>query len=497
MSLFSRIFGRPGESWEKVENWQDRAIREELRLLRARLRRGPHGTLDSASFKSRDRFARAQARKALKDIRKALAEKRPKPLQKHLLAARYRPSPILDRLIPGRRAGWRSIVRRPERKAPLSVNLNDFSFLSNPDHALASIKAIGELEMRELRANIHFDDEYCLDAGAYLVLAEVWPTMARIFSGGRMSQPIQKVLSATGVGRHNKMKLQAADKSLREEGKHSDVWAFPLQRRRPALTSTSNTVHLDPQTREEAADRFCSAVNEWLGVDEIDQELTDVGKGWIAQIIGELLCNAERHSRGNSDDGDWSTTAFMVRRAENGSAALRCYMAFLSVGRSFAESLVDAAPDVRDALEAYVRKHWASGISAHTLSTVFALQDTITCDPAARESRSGGTGLQDVLEFVDMLGGTAAEGKEPRVTIVSGNSCIKLKPPYMRGRRNGASDQPRLLWCNMTNSSDDPPDSETVYDLSEHFAGTLVSVAFTLDPDYLAQQVESGNDKND
>ncbi|HEX7782133.1 MAG TPA: hypothetical protein VF509_04950 [Sphingobium sp.] len=391
------------------------------------------------------------------------------------------------------------MLKRRQSKSIPALSLKQFSFLDDPQGTLRALRQIGEIECEASAAALHFDDDFCLDAGAYLVLAEIWPQMARIFTGGRMRRPVQKVLDAIGVGRHNKMTLPGLldDEEYLLNGKHADVWAFPLQRRRPALTSTSHDVHIEPQTREKATDKFCSTVNDWLGVPEIDRELTVAGKGWIGGIIGELLCNAERHSRAASVDGDWSVTAFMVKRTENGEDVFRCHLAFLSVGRSFAESLTDAASDVRQFLDQYVTRHWQSSQSADTLATLFALQDMVTCDPEARNIRSGGTGLMDVLDLVAMLGGTTQPGREPRVTIISGRSCIQLRPPYIQGVRRDSDTSPRVMWCNEANSQEMPPDGTIAFDLEEHFAGTVVSVAFTLDPVYLADESETEDGSND
>lgn len=462
-------------------------VREFARQMRARLRKV------SGAPSWADKVARQKSREAMKGKRR----ERPRQLEKQVLVARYGPSPIMDALMPRRSARWIDIMRRQKKRDVETVSLEKFSFLDNADETLKALKKIAEIEGRELYAILNFEDDYCLDAGAFLVLADIWPRMAPIFAGGKMGRPIQKVLSATGVSRNNNMSMVALGNERAADGTllaHSDVWAFPLQRRRPALSSRSLTVHLDPQAREMAAGRFCDAVNDWLGIPEIDQELTVNGRAWLASIIGELLCNAERHSQPASDDGDWSTTAFMVRREENGIASLKCYIAFLSVGRSFAESMSDAAADVSQQLKEYQAKHKKCGVSQDTLATVFALQDTITCDPSASENRSGGTGLQDVLEFVDLLGGTTCG--DACVTIVSGRSCIQLTAPYIPGKRRDDL-QPRLQWCNEGNTSEIPPDRNVVYDLTEHFAGALVSVAFTLDPDYLAASVESGDDAND
>ncbi|MEH3103699.1 MAG: hypothetical protein PGN12_07310 [Sphingomonas phyllosphaerae] len=388
-------------------------------------------------------------------------------------------------------------MRRDQLLHPNSIEVHNFSFLTHPNETLAALKKIGEFESRELRAVINFRDPHCLDAGSFLVLAEVWPRMAPVFVGGHMARSIQRVLSATGVSRNNRMRMRGVPGDGKEQGeKVADVWPFPLQRRRPALSSRSATVHLDPQAREIACGRFCDAVDDWLGVPEIDQQLTFEGKGWLASIIGELLDNAERHSQPGSNDGDWSTTAFMVRRTIDGKAVLKCYIAFLSVGRSFADSLEDAASDVRESLKEYVDRHAGCGLSPASLATVYALQDTITCDPAAREARSGGTGLQDVLTFVHALAGDGPASADSRVTIVSGKTCIALTSDYIPGARRGEK-QPRLQWCNKDNTSESPPDRAVVCDLVERFAGTLVSVAFTLDPEYLAATVEIDEHAND
>jgi hypothetical protein len=421
---------------------------------------------------------------------------------KMLLATKYRTSPILDGLVPKRKDRWVAPIRRTSSSPEPSLSLEGFSFLDYPNETLKALRELGRIEGEALSARLHFDDNFCLDAGAYLVLAEIWPAMAKIFGGGRMKRPVQKVLDAIGVGHHNRMQFPAIhnDPEFLINGRHADVWAFPLQRRRPALSSQSEGVHLEPQTREKASDRFCEAVNDWLGVPEIDRELTTNGKGWIAGIIGELLCNAERHSQAGSDDGDWSVAGFMVKRSdgeEGGEEVYRCFLAFLSVGRSFAESLGDAAADVSAILNDYISTHWQSAQSPETLATVFALQDMVTCDPEARRSETGGTGLMEVLDMVGMLGGTKHPGREPKVTIVSGRSCIMLREPYMRGVRRTGPRDPRVQWCNAENDRSLPPDSNVVFDLEEHFAGTLVSVAFTLDPDYLARESEEDHGSDD
>ena len=450
------------------------ALRVAMGELRRALRRGAASPGDTTAEKlNRRRFARNKVQERFKRLRRKPAGSLPKPL----LIAKYRPSPILDGLLPDRARRWIRILDRRPVTPPEEVRLEGFSFFENPDTTFEGLKRIAELEASEVVAHVHFQDDFCIDIGPYLVLAEAWPAMAPVFGSGRMMPPLQKVIRAVGLHRQFGMTLRAATDE-------KDIWAYPLQRRRPANSSSSDNLQLEPQRRERVADGLCNAIDSWLDQPKIRQELTLEGRAWIANIVGELLDNAERHSHAPDKDGDWSIAAFMARRTEAGEDVFRCYLGFLSVGSSIAESLQTAAPRVKTDLGRYCAKHSDSGITRETLSTLFALQDGITRDPLADAADRGGYGLQEVLEMVSILGHSTKPGREPRVTIISGTSCIRLRPPYVKGERMGGADSPRVLWCNAENSSNCRPDAEFVYDLRERLAGTVISVAFTLDPDY-------------
>ncbi len=434
-----------------------------------------------AERRNRFRFARRKTQQLLRLIRK-----RPGVLlNKPLLAAPFRPSPLLDGLLQNRRELWRPARTRIRPKVMTEVRLDVFSFLDDPETTMQALKRIAQSECEDLEAQIHFPDGFCTDIAPYLVLSELWPSMAPVFRGGHMSVPTQKVVEAVGLRRALDIRLQGVTNL-------QDIWAFPLQRRRPADTSTSIDRDLEPQSREKVADRFCDAVDVWLGRPEIRRELTPEGRAWITSIIGELLDNAERHARPLTKDGDWSTAAFLARRVEGSETVYRCYMAFLSVGDTIGDSLRTCAPRVGQELERYCNMHETltrRGQSRDTLRTLFALQDGVTRDAVADNDDRGGVGFQEVMQFVNELGGTSKQGHEPRITIVSGSSCITLRPPYILGHRKGDPSNPRVIWFNPENSPTVPPDRSHVFDLSERFSGTIISVAFTLDPDYLNAKV--------
>jgi hypothetical protein len=461
---------------------QEILVREHLRIYRASLRKNFRG---SESAVDAERHARHLSRQSLKRIR----TRRIPITEKAVLTAKFRPSAILDELFPDRKRIWQPILRRIRNSPNARVSLEQFSFLHDPAKTLESLREIGSLESREIRATLDFNDERCIDIGAFLVLSEFWPAMAPIYNGGRMAPSVQKVLRAVGLHRPLSM-------SLRHTGSNSDVWAFPLQRRRPAGSSRSVRQHLEPQKRERVADGLVAAINEWVGQPPMDMELTDEGRAWISNIAGELLDNAERHSH-RGGDGDWSITAFMERTESECGDRFLCHLAFLSVGDTISDSLSSAAPHITAALDQYTRRHAGTGLATETLRTIFALQDGVTRDPAAASERRGGTGFQEVFDLVHTLGGTAKAGLEARIAILSGRACILMRHPYIKGEKRGGEDSPRELWFNGTNDHRIAPDPSFVFDLPYRLAGTLITMAFTLDPEYLNSATDSDEDCDD
>lgn len=443
---------------------------------------------NSAVKVAANRFAKRKAR----ELKKLSLKRRTWSISKNILLKKVTPSPILDGLDVDRVGKWKPLVARKFRRELSRVEIRNFNFLDDPALAIKQLLVIADAECNQIHCCIDFMDSHCLDVGAYLVLAEIWPQLAKVFRGGKMPLAVQKVLSAI----HLDQELGIGLPGVRD---HSDVWAFPIRHRRPRGTTVSPTALLQPQEREKVADEFCDLFDKWLEVacrekqkdGELSWELSPEGRSLIARMSGELLDNAERHSVPGSSDGDWSTTAFMAARdGADGQRELRCYFAFLSTGLSISEAMSHAPEALLKAAERYLAQFGVSGPSRDTLLTVLALQDAITSDVNARINGRGGTGLQDVLELVSDLGAASQPGADVRVTIVSGKSCVRLRYPNLLGSRDNSGR--RVQWCNPWNDPTRPPDRSVAFDLPAHFAGTLVSVGFTLDPRlFVAEDLDS------
>lgn len=217
------------------------------------------------------------------------------------------------------------------------------------------------------------------------------------------------------------------------------------------------------------------------------------------KLVTETLNNAERHGDllEHQNDGDWIVAGFMARRVDGNQEYYRCHLAFLSTGTTISETIQTTPEPTKSKLDEYVAKHRRQvGTKAHAAehrSTVFALQDGVTRSETAVNEKRNGTGFQDILEFYSDLAAHGAKQSNASMAIVSGRTCILCNAPYMHGVRKDGEDSEREMWFNETNTQDLPPECSNVIELDRCLKGTLISMAFTLDLDYLERTVERAN----
>jgi hypothetical protein len=446
----------------------------------------PHGIGRGTTSErmNRKRFAQGQIRRWLKK-KGLLRTKRPLAgLTSNVLTSRFRANAISDAMVPARRTNWKQIARRD--RVPETIEIKNFSFIDNPDETLQRLCQIIECEGRSLEAYVNFNDEQVMDIGPYLVLAEIWQGHAPVFAGGRMPIPVQRIIEAVRLRRALRM---APFPSVRA-GTSSGVWALPVWRRPVAIGPTTVERALGPQSREKVTDDFCDWIDRCLGVFEINQELTGDGRAWLANMISELLDNAERHSSLENGEGNWSVTGFMARQ-KSITVTNVLSMAIVSVGRTISQSLETASQDITDRLNDYCQRHSMNGISREALRTVVALQDYVTRVKNASENSRGGIGFQEVIDFANEFGDNQTDEQKPRITVLSGDTCIQIGTPYMKGVRVLQPRQPRELWFNPENSPLHPPSTKHVYTLRNRFPGTLISIRLNLNPQALQGSVRA------
>jgi len=464
---------------------QEKVLRADRKALRK------NWNVNSLSANSKARVNRAIQGIVRKKNKLKIYKKRLDIEEQILILRDMRPSVLMDRLYPERtkKNGWKRLLDRDLEDKDQEINLENFSFLADPQETITNLRKIARAEALAPGTKLNFMDSYCLDVCPFMLLVECWDEILPIFEGGRMDFPMQKVLASVGI--HEAMGI-----GLNGVNNFNDVWSFPLTRRREEGSTKSKQPYLDAQTREIATDRFCSALDAWLSRPEIGLELNRVGNGWVKGLLGEVLENAERHSDGNREDGSWSVSGFMARRKRRNTNEwdYHAHIGIVSIGDTFSESLERASTSQKEKINNYVSemKKKKAPQSDETLRTLAALQDGVTCYASADEDGRGGYGLMEMLDMVCILGGTESANLRPKVTIISGGSCIKLSYPYIRGMRTEGTKDPREQWFNKANTAAEPPDEQFVFDVDPGLPGTIISIGFVLDPAYFNRVVFAG-----
>lgn len=410
------------------------------------------------------------------------------------LTFRYRQSAILDHINPNREERFEtSVLQRKRRRGNATIELKNMSFTHNPKETMNRLGSLVDAECEALGINVDFHDAYCLDVGPYLLLSVIKRAMPEMFLGGEISSPMSKVMKALELDQELGIWVPTV------ESQFSDVFPFPVHRRRPSGSSTSKTRYTDQtQAHERVAGNLQSAIDNWLGI-TANQKLNARGRRNVLRLVTETLDNAERHGDlfVNEDDADWIVAGFMARRQADNHDYYRCHLAFLSTGTTIGETIATTPEPTQTRMSEYVQRHrrivGTRNHSEEHLRTVFALQDGVTRSEIATREKRNGTGIQDILEFYSDLAAGGAEQANASLAIISGKTCVLCNSPYMHGVRQDGEMSERELWFNEPNQPGVPPDAKNIIELDRCLKGTLISMAFTLDVDYLERTVDRAN----
>ncbi len=407
-------------------------------------------------------------------------------IETEVLIAKFKASVIMDGFLHNRHQLWQPMARRLRSRKTTNITVEDFSFLHNPVATANVLAKIARAEAECLSVDVDYEDPYCMDLGPWLVLAAMRPDMAPVFDGGKISNPMSKIVQALKLNEALRIDVEPV------WSKEKDIWALPLRMRRPAGKTDSPTVQLDPQTKEKVGTELCELISQWLG-EVSEQRLTRGGRKLVMTIVGECCDNAERYSDPTlPDDGDWIISGFMAKRGDSLNPTFRCHLALLSIGSSISETMLNAKGPIKVGMEEYVSRHRHSlagcDVPDAHLRTIYALQDTVTSDDTAYEENRGGTGFGEIIFFFGDLAGIEDDQSEAKMAVISGRTCLHIGFPDCR---SGVphSGQKRTIWLNDNDSEYDPPRSLNLFELENDFRGTLVTMGFTLDKDYLENSI--------
>lgn len=407
-----------------------------------------------------------------------LRERRP-----DLFYAKYKANLILDSLCPDRERKW---INPSARKRTEFFKFHRFSFVDEPNETMHMLHDIASAECDARAAKLDFGDIQIPDIAPYVVWGLMSKDMAPFLIGGKMTISVQKVIEAVNLRQFMMMNEFTGLKD------NKDVWAFPLRQRNPG-TPTAIPAHAIGFSK--VADELVDTVDEWLSALPTPFTLTKQAKSHVNKIVTEILENAERHSRPDRKDGDWYVAGFMARRAIDGESGQQdfrhdCHIAIVNLGATIADNILNSSNrEMKQDLDSYIRRHrTGSSQSDNALATLYAMQDGVSSLPEG----AAGKGMMDMVEFTNTLGHMEDQERLPKITVISGRSCIRFAAPYNRYLRDKKSPK-RLQPFNAQNRLDFPPDVNYVFDLDFAFPGTIVALRFSLDHTTLKRRINAGD----
>lgn len=366
------------------------------------------------------------------------------------------------------------------------IELKEFSLISNPTESLEMLALVASAVKDKHDFFVDFTDHYCKDIGAYVLFALMrqggdW----RGSKGGKMSTPVGKVLRKLGFTQLANMSLPRAS--------DDDVWPIKLEIQLAAAEDENRG--LLGSKEEKSAVRLAENISGWLK--PFNAELTREGKARFMNFYAEVVDNA-RHAGIKFREkrvGRWAVGGFMARRHDPAGEEYWCHLAFMTAGSTIAESLLRPRDtEVKNKITKYAKQHVKKYKSQdlNALISVAAIQDGISSDKLRREG--GGTGIGTLLSNLGFLAGNNSGKKSVRITIISGDSCVLLHPPYnsLEGLPGSASQ-----WFNSTNTEKIAPDPKHVMKLPFSVPGTIITLKFMLDAKEVMQAASQNRDQED
>lgn len=429
--------------------------------------------------------AKRGAKKHLKKIKRIISLARKNKNYARVKNIEKVESDLLKSLCPERDQTWVKFSKR--RNVEKIIKLENFSFIDMPAQTIESLGEIAKAETVTLNTNIHFSDMHCLDIAPYMVLALMRKDMAPIITGGKVKPLLYDVFKAVdllGPLKINPLNVPSYDQVL----------PFQIKSRRPQGTSSNVGLITSETTEEKVAEQFSDTFNDWLRQLNPPLELTDRAYVDVNTIFGELLDNATRHSDLKSFDGAWHIAGFMERVQagvpENPTDAdmYICHFAVISLGNTIYESLQIAPEEIKSSITRYCLKvnqqlpKRQEPFTDENLWTVCSIQDGISRAPNADGAKGGFGLMSSLVSLMNAFGIQEVLENAPKMTIVSGSSCIMIKLPY---NRYTEIDGKRSLAFNADNNLDKPPDANHVLSLPRRFPGTLITVRFVMDGGHL------------
>ncbi|MBA3342483.1 MAG: hypothetical protein H0T48_11700 [Gemmatimonadaceae bacterium] len=363
-----------------------------------------------------------------------------------------------------------------------------FSFIEDPDNAIEAVTQFASLIHGGRVGTVSIDQhkctqiDLCAEAVTSALAVEARERLKVRFRGILPADEQQRaIIIASGLPRHLGVNLP----------EQSDFLTFGLvhgRRRKESAYESSE--------RELVSTSLTEYVNQCVG--RYRRRLMPRAEEFIASIVGEVIGNAEDHSR----QPNWWAAAYLHHQADSGFGD--CHITLFNFGQTVFESLqyLPQKSLLRTQIESLVGTHQKRGLfhkdwTPENLWTLYALQEGVSRFNTGKAMLASdrGQGTADMIEFFQRLGQSEAAVAKPKMCFVSGKTHVVFDGNYTMERRETSSGtRRRILAFNKENDLGQKPDFRAVRPLNHYFPGTLISLRFYLDADHLKKIGDTTDD---
>lgn len=361
-----------------------------------------------------------------------------------------------------------------------------FSLIENPDETLEildlTLEAARDRKIRELYLNHSACQELDLAASAVMDIiimsgTKSWRHRKRPHLHGRYStnSEVNEILRVTGIIKHIKHPDSDVSDDIRKKYKIFELYRGKKREAEAFQSSDAERVTTD----------LTGFFNDLLSTK--GYSLTPSGQNHIANLISEVLDNAEQHS----GTTEWYVMGYMSQETRELG---RCYIVIFDFGESIYKSLSAANLNIKlkSHIDALIDRHTKKGFfefkdkwSHENLWTLFALQEGISRYNIGNVQTDRGHGTVNMIEFFLKLGQSVNNKHVSKMALLSGNTYILFDGKYSLQNVDIDNEKRQVIAFNKVNSLEEKPDENYVRQLKHRFPGTLISMSFVLDKKYL------------
>lgn len=349
-----------------------------------------------------------------------------------------------------------------------------FSLITNPEKSIQTLKKIFTAIQNEKVQELFLDYSKCEELG----LCASSATDIIILNGIKYRRIINKPLNTKG----NVPKSQEAREIFIISGlvKHLGI----------SKIENKNTVRLDIIKNEEQGkmtDEIIQYYDKCLKTQ--NYQLTAQGKSKFAHMIGEVLDNVNQHA---GELATWYASGhFNIDKDRKDG---KCRLVLFDFGDSIYEGLnrEDTTEYTKKLLRDKTKEHYNifnKKWNEEPLWMLYVLQYNVSRKRVDVEDDRGKGTIKLINNFMHI--GKNMEGNNPIMAILSGNGYILFDSTYTLKEEMVNGKRIPIIAFNEENDLSKKPDSRYVKRIDENFPGTMISMEFYLDKEYIEKQMEA------